>query len=142
MGKCGVRRYGGVMAVDETRRRSSAKYLALALTLCLMPAAFGHAVLVESTPAAHAKVDGDSSAVRLKFNLRVDGKRSRLILVRPDRTTQAILIDSQPSPSVLLGALDRLAPGEYRIRWQVLADDGHISRGEVPFVVAATTRHP
>ena len=105
--------------------------------LWMLPAAFGHAVLMESTPAANAKLIGDTSPVRLKFNLRVDGKRSRLILVRPDRTTQTIVMDSQPSPSVLLGALDHLASGEYRIRWQVLADDGHISRGELPFVVVA-----
>jgi methionine-rich copper-binding protein CopC len=128
------------MEPDEIRRRGSgAKYIALALTFCLIPAALGHAVLLESAPAVHAEVRGDSCAVRLKFNLRVDGKRSRVILVQPDRTSRTILMDSQPSPSVLLGALDHLTPGEHRIRWQVLAADGHISRGEVPFVVVAST---
>ena len=28
-----------------------------------------------------------------------------------------------------------LKPGAYSIRWQVLAPDGHISRGEIPFTV-------
>jgi methionine-rich copper-binding protein CopC len=28
-----------------------------------------------------------------------------------------------------------LAPGDYRLRWQVLAYDGHITRGEIPFTV-------
>jgi copper resistance protein C len=131
------------MEPDETRRRrSGGKYLALALTLCIIPAAVGHAVLLESAPAVHAEVQGDSCPVRLKFNLRVDGKRSRLILVRPDRTTQTISLDPQSSPSVLLGTLDHLDSGEYRIRWQVLADDGHISRGEVPFVVVANANAP
>ena len=30
--------------------------------------------------------------------------------------------------------LTGLKPGAYAIRWQVLAPDGHISRGEIPFV--------
>ncbi len=125
-----------MMETDQTRRRV-ARYLALVLILSTIPAALAHAVLLESTPAANAKVQGDSCQVRLKFNLRVDGKRSRVILVRPDRTTLTIQVDSQSSDSVLLGNLDHLAPGEYRIRWQVLAADGHISRGEVPFAVVA-----
>lgn len=126
------------MAPDQIRKSASGiKYLALALTFYLIPAAHGHAVLVESAPAVHAEVRGDSCAVRLKFNLRVDGKRSRLTLVHPDRRIETIRLDSQPSPSILLGAVDHLTPGEHVIRWQVLADDGHISRGEIPFVVVA-----
>src|SRR5437867_6953203 len=72
------------MEPDEIRKRGTAKYIALALTFCLIPAALGHAVLLESAPAVHAEVRGDSCAVRLKFNLRVDGRRSRLLLVQPD----------------------------------------------------------
>jgi copper resistance protein C len=28
-----------------------------------------------------------------------------------------------------------MAPGSYSVRWQVLAIDGHITRGDVPFTV-------
>jgi methionine-rich copper-binding protein CopC len=35
---------------------------------------------------------------------------------------------------VLLARAD-LSPGAYSVRWQVLAVDGHITRGEVPFTV-------
>jgi methionine-rich copper-binding protein CopC len=127
-----------IMEPDKIRRRGrGARYIALALTFCLIPAALGHAVLLESAPAVHSEVRGDSCAVQLTFNLRVDGKRSRVTLVHPDRTTRAILLDSQPSPSVLRGTVKHLTPGKHRIRWQVLAADGHISRGEVPFVVVA-----
>lgn len=134
-----MRRNGGARACNESRGRGRAAALALACVFWMIPAARGHAVLQESTPAAHAKLNGANSPVRLKFNLRVDGKRSRLILIRPDRTTQTIALESQPSPSELIGALGNLAAGDYVIRWQVLADDGHISRGEVPFAVVAVT---
>jgi len=30
-----------------------------------------------------------------------------------------------------------LAPGAHVLRWQVLAIDGHITRGDVPFTVVA-----
>lgn len=119
--------------------RRVAAPLVLALMVWTIPAALAHAVLLEATPAANAKLNSASSPVRLKFNLRVDGKRSRLTLVRPDRTMQNIMLEPQPSPSILLGAVENLASGEYMIRWQVLADDGHISRGEVPFVVVSAT---
>ena len=122
---------------EAHRSGCCAKYIVLALAFCMIPAALGHAVLLESVPAIHAEVRGESCAIRLKFNLRVDGKRSRLMLVHPDRTTRTITVDSQSSPSILEGTLDHLTPGEHRIRWQVLAADGHISRGEVPFVVVA-----
>jgi methionine-rich copper-binding protein CopC len=31
-----------------------------------------------------------------------------------------------------------LKPGAYKLQWQVLAPDGHITRGVVPFSVKAT----
>jgi methionine-rich copper-binding protein CopC len=38
----------------------------------------------------------------------------------------------------LLEANVTLAPGAYTLHWQVLAVDGHITRGNVPFTVDAT----
>ena len=56
-------------------------------------------------------------------------------LLMPDKTVKALTIGQQPSPDVLTAPASGLAPGDYRIRWQVLASDGHITRGEVPFTV-------
>jgi methionine-rich copper-binding protein CopC len=44
-------------------------------------------------------------------------------------------LQRQSSPDVLTASVSGLKPGDYVIRWQVLASDGHISRGEVPFKV-------
>ena len=35
----------------------------------------------------------------------------------------------------LVRSTDALSPGAYVLRWQVLAIDGHITRGDIPFVV-------
>jgi len=36
---------------------------------------------------------------------------------------------------ILSATANDLKPGEYQLRWQVLAVDGHITRGEIPFTV-------
>ena len=97
-----------------------------------------HAILVEATPAANSTVSGSHLAVKLRFNSRIDGSRSKLTLVHPDGTTEPLKIGEQPSPDTLTSDASGLKPGANRIRWQVLATDGHITRGEIPFTVAGS----
>jgi methionine-rich copper-binding protein CopC len=75
--------------------------------------------------------------IKLRFNVRIDGKRSRLTLVAPDGSMQTLEISQSAGPETLSAQTKGLAPGEYRLRWQVLASDGHITRGIVPFTVKA-----
>jgi methionine-rich copper-binding protein CopC len=119
----------------------------------MLPAlAQAHAILVESQPAIGATMPPGPITVRLRYNSRIDHARSRLTLTRPDRT-QEVLPTAAADPVDVLstGALGAgatgtaapgieadLAPGRYVIRWQVLAVDGHITRGDVPFTVEAT----
>jgi methionine-rich copper-binding protein CopC len=111
--------------------------LAVAVGMLVMaaPAVLAHAILVEASPAAGSAVGGPDLAVRLRFNSRIDGARSRLTLVRPDKQERVLTLDEQPGPALLTARVTGLVPGAYRLRWQVLATDGHITRGEVPFRV-------
>lgn len=108
------------------------------LSLCVLLAysipSYAHAVLVQAVPGPHSTVAGTSVKVRLQFNVRVDPKRSRIALVFPDKS-QKLLSMSQSAPDVLEAHLGGLKNGEYSIRWQVLASDGHITQGEIPFKV-------
>jgi methionine-rich copper-binding protein CopC len=97
--------------------------------------ALAHAVLVSSTPQKDAAVSGPDVTINLKYNSRVDGARSTLSLLKPDGTVQKISAVAQPAPDVLSATGHGLAKGPYVLRWQVLAADGHITRGEVPFQV-------
>jgi len=45
-------------------------------------------------------------------------------------------LNDTPSPDTLAATVGELAPRAYRLRWQVLAIDGHITRGDIPFTVA------
>jgi copper resistance protein C len=55
-------------------------------------------------------------------------------LTLPDRSTEVLPI-APNSPEDGLTASADLQPGAYSLRWQVLAVDGHITRGDVPFTV-------
>jgi len=107
----------------------------LAVLIVLASTVFGHALLLESTPALNALVSGPEIAVQLRFNARIDTARSRLSVVFPDRTVRPIVSIESASADVLRGRIDNLDKGAYRLRWQVLAFDGHIARGEIPFWV-------
>ena len=97
--------------------------------------ALAHAVLVSSTPQKNAAVRGPDITINLKYNSRVDGARSSLSLLKPDGTIERIGTPAQLAPDVLSATSHGLAKGSYVLRWQVLATDGHITRGEVPFQV-------
>jgi methionine-rich copper-binding protein CopC len=97
--------------------------------------AWAHAILVHATPAPHATVQGPELRVELKFNSRIDAKRSRVTIVMPDKSTKVLANGESGSPDTLAARGQGFAPGEYRLKWQVLSADGHITRGEHPFTV-------
>ena len=90
---------------------------------------------MESKPALHASIQGPDVSVWLRFNVRVDGSRSHLHLVAPDGSRQTLPLAKQSSPDILQSQAGSLKPGAYKLQWQVLASDGHMSKGEVPFTV-------
>ena len=108
----------------------------LVLTLSLSFAASAHAILVKSTPAANETLTDHNVPVALTFNSKVDQARSTLTLEGPDHLTSKLEIHVDPSSaSKLTAEVQKLAPGSYKLRWQVLAVDGHITRGEINFNV-------
>lgn len=109
------------------------------LALCGAPRPTpAHAVLVESTPAPKSTSAGPDVAIRLRFNVRIDAGRSIITLIRKDGSSAKLQTVKQPAANVLAATGAGLPAGEYRIRWQVLAADGHITSGEIPFSVAAS----
>ena len=105
------------------------------LAVTLPSTLLAHAVLVESNPRAGSTVKGPSLSVWLRFNVRVDGTRSLSRLVLPNGSTVPLALDPQAKPDILSGKANGLTAGKYRLQWQVLAADGHISRGEFAFTV-------
>jgi methionine-rich copper-binding protein CopC len=109
--------------------------LAVAAALMLPGLAQAHAILEDSTPKPGGTIHAGRLDLQFRYNSRIDQGRSRLVLMRPDHTQTPIPIDPASAPDVIQAHLD-LPPGAYTVRWQVLAVDGHITRGDVPFTVA------
>ena len=103
--------------------------------LCFAWAAYAHAIALSTTPAQHEAVSGPDVAVKLRFNSRIDTKRSTLILMTPEGERRALAIKEAAARDSLVSEAKGLKSGSYILRWQVLASDGHITRGEVPFSV-------
>ena len=115
-------------------RNISSRAIALAALLFAAPVLRidAHAILRATMPAANEIVHGATVHVRLQFSSRIDVKRSRLVLLLPGGGERVLTVD-QPSPDTVRSDVTQLVPGRYLLRWQVLAEDGHITRGEVPF---------
>ncbi len=97
-----------------------------------------HALVVASEPAAGAALAAVPPRVWVRFNSRIDHARSRLVLHGPEKAEAALAPEPATADPVLLAAAaDGVpwAPGAWRLRWQVLALDGHITRGDVPFTL-------
>ena len=108
--------------------------LAFGIVLFAAAQAFAHAILEASRPQAGGTTPAGPIVMQFRYNSRIDRARSKLVLTRPDQTRTTLPIDPDGPPDVLATRAD-LPPGAYVVRWQVLAVDGHITRGDVPFTV-------
>ena len=123
----------------EFLARGPARRLAAAFVLVLYPAAqaAAHALVVESTPAPNSTVGGRELDLRVRFSDRIDKKRSKLGLASAAGQAYPIQVLDVERADTLAGHVAGLPAGAYRLQWQVLAVDGHITRGEIPFTVTA-----
>jgi methionine-rich copper-binding protein CopC len=137
MDRAGSRRYTAPASERSIVPYRLKTWLLALLAAILLPAtALAHAILEESTPPLGAVINSGKVELRFRYNSRIDRARSRLILTRPDHAKETIPIVPGGPPDIISAHLD-LPPGAYVVRWQVLAVDGHITRGDVPFTVAA-----
>jgi methionine-rich copper-binding protein CopC len=107
----------------------------LAALLFVASAAHAHAIVVSSEPPPGATLAGSALSVQLRFNSRIDHVRSRLMLIAPDGTNVVLAMAASQAPETLTAKASDLRPGRYRLRWQVMSIDGHITRGDIPFEV-------
>lgn len=114
-----------------------AAFAALAWVVLAASPALAHAIIVEATPAVGAVLHAGTIDVRLRFNSRIDHHRSRLMVLDAIGKETAVATDDNTPADVITAHISNLAPGQYRLRWQVLALDGHITRGDIPFSVTA-----
>jgi len=113
--------------------------LALALLALALPGALrsanAHAILLESAPASGQAVPAGHRVVILRFNSRIDAARSRITLQQGDALEVLKIVPGETADKLVVEVT--LQPGAQVLRWQVLAVDGHITRGEIRFTAGA-----
>jgi methionine-rich copper-binding protein CopC len=106
--------------------------------LCSATPAVAHSLLLASSPAANAVVTASPPYLVLRFNNRIEKRLSRVRLV-DERGTVATAptahADDETAES-LLAAVPPLAPGRWRVEWQVFSTDGHVVTGSYQFRLA------
>lgn len=117
------------------RHRSGSILVAIACAFASM-AASAHAILVDSSPKPNGTLAAGHVQMVFKYNSKVDQHRSRLLLIGPDKSEKVLTIVTGSKSNELDTSAD-LSPGAYTLRWQALALDGHITRGDLTFTVVA-----
>jgi len=115
--------------------RCNTLFLTLLLAAGATQTCWAHAILMESTPKINSSVQGPDLDITLRYNVRIDGSRSRVMLLAEDGTLTQLTLAKQAKPDILQTHASGLKAGAYKLQWNVLAADGHMSKGEVPFTV-------
>jgi methionine-rich copper-binding protein CopC len=112
--------------------------LALILVVWSGASAAAHSLLLDAMPAPDAVVTASPLHVRLRFNNRIEKSLSRVRLVDERGAVAAALIDARDStPADSVDArVPPLAPGTWRVEWQVFSTDGHVVSGTYGFRLA------
>ena len=117
--------------------RLVALLLVSALGLGWVAVAACHSLLLESTPAADSTVAVAPPTLSLRFNNRVEKLLSRLRLSTERGEPVRLATPAADGAADRLSTpLPALAPGAYRVEWQVLSADGHVVSGRFTFRVA------
>jgi methionine-rich copper-binding protein CopC len=101
-----------------------------------IPPAQGHAIILESEPRQDETVAAPRRLV-LRFNSRLEKPLCSVQLVGGPRpgSVAPLTPEADAAPDTLAYPLPSLPPGSYQARWKVMATDGHVTEGAVPFTV-------
>ena len=113
----------------------------VALTLLLVlvaSSAAAHSLLLESSPPANSMLDASPAELRLRFNNRIEKRLSRVRLVDERGAARDLPVAEDGAADWLTARMSGVAPGRYRVEWQVLSTDGHVVTGRFNFTLKGT----
>lgn len=121
----------------SVRGRSAAVAAAALAALLLPAAAFAHAYLVRTVPAASVTVNTSPPTVSLTFDEAVEPRFALISVTDVDGQpeTSATLHRAASNPDTLIVPLKRLPEGWYLVYWRAISVDGHPVQGAFTFAV-------
>lgn len=118
--------------------------LAFALMLCAAPAAWAHAELEKSEPAAGARLTSAPEEVRLSFSQAIAAGTTAKVLDANGTqvNTQAGMIDlNDLDRKTFVVPLPSMPPGTYTVEWTSVSEqDGDSESGTFTFTIAAAAQ--
>ncbi len=110
---------------------------AAVLALSAPAGAAAHSLLLESSPAAGATLSEAPPQISLRFNNRIEKSLSSIrVLDERGAPRPVTMLAGESAADRLIATVSALAPGAWRVEWQVLSTDGHIVNGRFSFRVA------
>jgi methionine-rich copper-binding protein CopC len=107
-----------------------------AVALCGTPGVVAAHAVVKKVSLSEMPVKPQAPAtVILDFNAGVEPALSKVLLLKPKDEPLVLVIGPGLKPNELVLHLPALPPGEYSLRYQVYADDGHLTEGYLRFRV-------
>ena len=95
-----------------------------------------HVHLDRSEPAKDAVVSEAPTQVKLVFSGRIEPEFSEIVVTGADGTQiDTGAISGSENRRELSVSLGTLGPGNYQVKWNAIARDGHRIRGEFSFTV-------
>jgi copper transport protein len=123
-------------------RRGAVTAAAFAAALAVPAAASAHATLIHTVPSFRERVVTPPHVVRLSFTEAVDPVALKVRVY----TAQGRLVSGKPhlmpGGRAVEASLGRVRRGGYTVRWQVLANDGHVGAGVFTFGFRAAAPPP
>ncbi len=115
--------------------RASALAMLMLVTLASTDA-IAHAIVLKTSLAQHPIRAGTSDSITLHFNSRIEVKLSRALLISRDQAERTLALAAGKTPGDIIVELPALVPGDYAVRFRVLAADGHVTEDTIRFSVA------
>ena len=117
--------------------RVPVSFLLVTLAFLMPSSAAAHAVVLESSPAPGAVLTKAPAQITLRFNSKLEKRFTRVTLATGNQPPAPVTVPAgeDPAPDRLVIPIRSLAPGDYVLRYRVLAVDGHITEGALRFTV-------
>lgn len=122
--------------IQSSYRKLSAIFI-LVLGLSSQPA-FAHAHLMDQLPKKDTVIAQSIKSLTLNFSEAIEPNFSKVTIVGPQNNpikTGKMSLDPVENTKIILPIEDKLMSGKYDVNWNVVAVDGHKTKGQYSFTV-------